>query len=321
VQEHVTSAERASVGSTLSLVLLALCLGCETTPAQPDLPGELTRGASATNVVAEPHVSALPAQTLSAGVPAAKASTASASAARLALPSVPRFLPDNPACQVPEGYEGWSWKRVHRVEGLAERAVIFTLDVGAKLPNLEGVLDVLRVADVKATIFLYAAELRVSERGKAAVRRMVADGHELANHTLSHKDLTKMTAEEVEEELDAVERFTRETTGKSAMPFFREPFLATNDEVDAIIKQKCLRPIWFTIDTADWQPEATAAGIEKNVFEHKGKPRSIEPGSIFIFHGSQKENIAALPSIVARLRADGFSFLTLGEGLRRSGRK
>ena len=210
------------------------------------------------------------------------------------------------------------------MEGLREKAVVFTLDVGAKLPNLERVLDVLKGAQIATTIFLYTAELSQTERGKAAVRRMLADGHELANHTLSHKDLTKLSREEVEREIDEVERFVKETTGTSTQPFFREPFLATNDDVDTIIKEKCYRPIWFTVDTADWEKGATAAGIESRVFEQqqgklRGQPRSIESGSIFIFHGSVSENVDALPRIIERLRAQGFGFLTLGEALRRVG--
>lgn len=237
-------------------------------------------------------------------------------------------MPDNPRCPIPDAFDDWSWHRVHRVEGLKDKAVVFTLDVGAKLPNLELVLDALKQARVSATIFLYTAELSQSERGKAAVRRMVADGHELANHTLSHKDLTQLSGEGVERELDEVERFVNETTeGRvSTKPFFREPFLATNDDVDKIIKDRCYRPIWFTVDTADWEKGATADGIERHVFElqdfkHKGQPRTIENGSIFIFHGSVSENVVALPRIIERLRAEGFGFLTLGEALRRAGGK
>ena len=90
----------------------------------------------------------------------------------------------------------------------------------------------------------------------------------LANHTLSHKDLTKLSREEVEREIDEVERFVRETTQLSTQPFFREPFLATNDEIDTVIKEKCYRPIWFTVDTADWEKGATAAGIEAHGLQH-----------------------------------------------------
>lgn len=233
-------------------------------------------------------------------------------------PRPPVYLKDNPKCAVPEGFDAWSWKRVHRVD-IDERAVIFTLDVGARVPNMEQVLDILRNEGVKTTIFLYTAELEKNPRGHEIVRRMIADGHELANHTRTHRDLTKLDEEAAGEELDAVERFVKASDPTATtMPFFREPYLATNDAVDALIKERCYRPIWFTVDTADWTEDATAEKIERSVFEKRGKPRAIESGSILIFHGSQKENLVALPRIIARLRDQGFSFLRLGDALRRA---
>jgi peptidoglycan-N-acetylmuramic acid deacetylase len=206
------------------------------------------------------------------------------------------------------------------VVGLDEKAVILTLDVGARLPNLEKVLDVLRDRHVHATVFLYTAELARSPKGPEIVRRMIADGHELANHTLSHKDLTMFDEDGVKEELESVERFVHEATSGavSTRPYFREPMLATNEGVDAIEKSLCYRSIWFTVDVGDYVPKVTADKIVSNVLEKKGKPREIEPGSIFIFHGSQPENLVALPKVIDALRAGGFSFLTLSEALGRS---
>lgn len=203
------------------------------------------------------------------------------------------------------------------MEGLEQRAVILTLDVGAKLPNLVKVLDVLAAEGVKTTIFLYTAELARTDEGRQVIARMLKEGHELANHTLSHKDLTKLDEDGVKKELDAPEALVREVDpNATTKPFFREPYLATNDEVDAIIKERCYRPIWFTVDTADWKEGATAEGIVKSTFEKRGKPREIESGSIFIFHGSQKENLVALPEVIRRMREQGFAFMTLGQALR-----
>lgn len=254
-------------------------------------------------------------------VPSATAAPSTSASASVALSSSkPVYLKENPDCPVPRGFEaGWSWKRLHRVKGLTERALILTLDVGARIENLEKVLDVLRDHEVKSTIFVYSGELESHPYSEAVLKRMVEEGHELANHTLSHKDLTKLAPEALDEQFDRVEALLQKHVKTSAKPFFREPFLATNDEIDTLIRKKCYRPIWFTIDTADWKTGATAEGIEKSVFERRGKPRVIEPGSIFIFHGSQKANLVALPRIIERLKGDGWSFLTLGEALRRSG--
>jgi peptidoglycan/xylan/chitin deacetylase (PgdA/CDA1 family) len=211
----------------------------------------------------------------------------------------------------------WSWRRVHRVVGLEQKAVVLTLDVGARLSNLEKVLDILRDEQVHATVFLYTAELERSPKGPEMVRRMVAEGHELANHTHSHKDLTTFDDRGVEDELEGVERFVREATNGavSTHPYFREPMLATDDRVDAIEKRLCYRSIWFTVDVGDYVPKVTHETIVKNVLEKKGKPRKIENGSIFIFHGSQPENLVALPTVIHALRADGFAFMTLSEAL------
>ncbi len=203
--------------------------------------------------------------------------------------------------------------------GLTERSLVLTLDVGARIENLEKILDLLKEREVRTTIFLYTGEFERHPRGKDVIKRMADDGHELANHTLSHKDLTKLDEAAVDEQFDRVETLVKAATNMSTKPFFREPFLATNDVIDKKIREKCYRPIWFTVDTADWNEGATADFIERSVFERKGKERTFEPGSIFIFHGSVKANLVALPRIIERFRKDGWSFLTLGEALKRSG--
>ena len=230
----------------------------------------------------------------------------------------PRFVEGHTRCPVPIGFDTWSWRRLHRVEGLREKALIFTLDVGARVENLLGVLDVLRERDVKTTIFLYTGELERHPRRDAILLRMLEDGHELANHTLSHKDLTTMLDTEVQEQLERVELLVHDATGASVRPFFREPFLATNDEVDRVIREACYRSVWFTVDTSDWREGMTPSKIEDAVFLHRGRPRDLEPGSIFIFHGSQRANLVALPRIIDRLRSEGWSFLRLGEALQRA---
>lgn len=267
---------------------------------------------------------------MGASVPSAVGSPSTAAGSSVtnsAVPSAPlvaerpRFLKENPKCAVPAGYPDWSWRRVHRVEGLEEKAVVLTLDVGAKLPNLLKILDILRDHKVKTTIFLYTGELEKSPIGREIVKRMLLDGHELGNHTLSHKDLTKLESKEaVGEQLDRTEAFVKSADpSATTLPFFREPYLATNDEVDTLVRERCYRSIWFTIDTGDWKENATSEGIVARVFERGGgKKRNIESGSIFIFHGSQEKNLVALPQVIQGLQGEGYSFLTLGEALRRA---
>jgi peptidoglycan-N-acetylmuramic acid deacetylase len=297
---------------------LGVALGCRSDDVGVGV-GVATEAASLTpssTVSAPPSHLPAPAPAASSG-PSAAPSTRPP-VARSGPYRAPRFVEGHATCPVPGDFDAWSWKRIHRVAGLQEKALIFTLDVGARVENLLKVLDLLRDRDVKTTIFLYTGELERHPRRDAILLRMIEDGHELANHTLSHKDLTTMLDTEVREQLERVEQLVHDATGASVRPFFREPFLATNQEVDRVVRDACYRSVWFTVDTSDWREGMTPSKIEDAVFLHRGRPRALEPGSIFIFHGSQRANLVALPRIIDRLRSEGWSFLRLGEALNRA---
>jgi peptidoglycan-N-acetylmuramic acid deacetylase len=263
----------------------------------------------------------------SASAPSLAASSA-ASAAPKAVPDVvappasafayepPRFLDTNPKCAVPPGMPTWSWDTLTRVDGLDVDAVVLTIDAGARVANLEKELDILRDRKVRATVFLYTRELSTSKTGPDVVKRILAEGHELGNHTKSHKDLTKLSDDDVAAEVDAVETFVHDATGATTKPYFRAPFLATNADVDRILRERCYRPVWISLDSRDDRPDSKADDIVRAVLEENGKPRVWKRGSILLFHGSQPENLSALPKVIDGIRAEGFAILTLSDALR-----
>lgn len=210
----------------------------------------------------------------------------------------------------------WSWGTLVRVDGLDMDAVVLTIDAGARPSNLLKELDILKEKDVRATVFLYTGELSKRADGPDVVKRIVADGHELGNHTLTHRDMTKLTDDEVGAELDAVEKFATDAVGLSTRPYFRAPFLAMNDPVTRVVNQRCYRSVWITFDTRDDRADATSEDIVRAVFEEKGAPRDIQRGSILLFHGSQPANLTALPQVIDGLRARGFAILRLSDALR-----
>lgn len=226
-----------------------------------------------------------------------------------------RFLPASP-CPVPKGMPTWSWSTLVRVDGLDVDAVVLTIDAGLRPSNLLQELDILKAKDVRATVFLYTGELGKRTDGPDIVQRVLADGHELGNHTRTHRDMTKLSDDEVGGEVDSVEAFAMESAGATTKPYFRAPFLATNDAVNRVLNARCYRSVWITFDTRDDRPDANADDIVRAVFEDKGQPRAIERGSILLFHGSQVANLEALPRVIDGLRARGFAILTLSDALR-----
>jgi len=228
----------------------------------------------------------------------------------------PRFLDTNPKCAVPPGMPTWSWDTLTRVDGLDVDAVVLTIDAGAKVANLEKELDILREKKVRATVFLYTRELVASKTGGDVVKRILADGHELGNHTKSHKDLTKLSDDEVGDEVDSVETFVHDATGGTTKPYFRAPFLATNAGVDMVLRERCYRPVWISIDSRDDRKDSKADDIVRAVLEENGRPRVWKRGTILLFHGSQAENLVALPKVIDGIRDQGFAILTLSDALR-----
>lgn len=227
-----------------------------------------------------------------------------------------RFLPKNPGCAVPKGMPTWSWDTLYTVDGLDVDAIVLTLDVGTRLPNLEKVLDILREKKVRATMFLYTGDLARSPRGPEIVKRIIADGHELGNHTFTHRDLSKLNDGDIGFDVDAVEAFVQSSTGLTTRPFFRAPYLAVNSTVDRVIQKRCYRSIWLSVDTRDDRDDTTAKDIVQAVLQDRGKPRVFKRGNIFLFHGGQPENLKALPIVIDGIRAAGFSMLPLSDALR-----
>jgi len=210
----------------------------------------------------------------------------------------------------------WSWDTLTRVDGLDVDAVVLTIDAGARVANLEKELDILKDRRVHATVFLYTGELSKSKTGADIVKRILADGHELGNHTLTHRDLTKLEEADVAAEIDAVETFVHDGTGATTKPYFRAPFLATNAVVDRVIRGRCFRPIWISVDARDDRPKAQSDDIVHAILGEPGKPRDIPRGAILLFHGSQPENLTALPLVIDGLHARGFAILPLSDALR-----
>lgn len=291
---------------------------------------EVARGARAT-----PSVSAAPSGTLATDVAAreraaheeryARARALAAKAPPLA--SRPgRAWPARPrrplvggargACASP--LPGWSWQRLDRARGLDVDLVVLTFDVGENLDNLSKLLDLLRARELPSTLFLATKSLE-SEQGRALVRRMHDEGHELASHTRTHRDLTKLAPAERERELTLVTSFVEGVTGAPMAPFLREPYLAFDRETDRLAAELCLRPVWFSVPTGDWRSDATAASIvSRALFDEAGRLRRDLRGAIVPLHGSVAHNLEAVPVLEGALRAMGYDFATLGDALSRA---
>ncbi|MBI2864371.1 MAG: polysaccharide deacetylase family protein [Chloroflexi bacterium] len=182
------------------------------------------------------------------------------------------------------------------------REVALTFDAGASAAPAPKILSALKKHKVQATMFLTG---QWAEANPELVKQLVAQGFELANHSYSHAEFTKLATVQMREELARTEAIVQRLTGQSTKPFFRPPFGDRDARVrDAVAKEGYFTVYW-TLDSADWRPEATAAGVRDRVL------RLASPGSIIVFHLGSEATAQAIEQVVVGLQENDLSLVKL----------
>ena len=184
------------------------------------------------------------------------------------------------------------------------RRVALTFDDGPG-PQTPAVLRILRNAHIRATFFELGVQVR---QYPALVRRTIAEGHVIGNHTWDHKPMTSLSNADADSEL-ARTSAAIEQASRSTPCLFRPPGGAINAAVASIARQRHMLSIVWDVDPRDWALPGTGA-IVATVLGH------AHAGSIVLLHdagGPRSETIAALPQIIAGLRARHLTFVTVPE--------
>lgn len=186
------------------------------------------------------------------------------------------------------------------VRGKAETKIVaLTMDAGGKTAEATPtVLDILKEHKVRATIFMTG---EWAETFPELLKRMVDDGHDLANHTFTHRDLTKLTDEEIVAEMARTEATVKQLVGVTTKPYMRAPFGAYDDRVLRVLGAEGYQLVHWTLDSGDWRPEVTADQMAQRVGERAAA------GDIVVFHVYPTKTAQALPSIVDQLRERGLT--------------
>ncbi|GAA1360866.1 polysaccharide deacetylase family protein [Streptomyces beijiangensis] len=182
------------------------------------------------------------------------------------------------------------------------KCVALTFDGGPSAPTPK-LLDILKKEKQHATFFL---------QGKGhvdtypeTVRRMAADGNEIANHTWSHAVLTDIKPAQVREELSRVQDPIEKLTGKKPT-LMRPPQGRTDDDVSKIMREMGLAQILWSVTAKDYETTDTAL-ITKRVLDQTKRD------GIILLHDRYKGTIPAVPGIIAELRKRGYTIVTVSE--------
>lgn len=197
----------------------------------------------------------------------------------------------------------------------SRRMVALTFDAGADRGFAAQILDTLRGTGVKATFGMTG---KWAEQNPDLVQRMVDEGHLLMNHTYDHASFTgyspgtaALTAEERRREIERTEAVINSIVGVQLKPWFRPPYGDYDEAMLAQLGQLgYTHSVMWTVDSLGWKG-ISAAEITQRCID------GSVPGAILLFHvGAASQDAAALPEIIRKLKADGYTFGTIAELLR-----
>ena len=192
-----------------------------------------------------------------------------------------------------------TWSSVH-VDG---QYIAMTFDDGPSAKLTPQLLDILKARNMHVTFFV------VGENAKEhpeILKRAVAEGHEIGNHSWSHPNLAKMSDEAVRSELDRTKDAIVAAIGTQP-DLMRPPYgslsAAQRKWVHADLGYKII--LW-DVDPNDWKRPGSAV-VEQRILE------GTRPGSIILSHDIHPGTVEAMPDTFDKLLAKGYKFVTVDE--------
>ncbi len=188
----------------------------------------------------------------------------------------------------------------------SEKVVALTFDDGPWPQTTEHILATLKQENIKSTFFMIGQPLRSFPE---IAKKVVADGHEIANHT-EHHWYHKMSPLVAQREIDDTNKIMFETLNIKTK-YFRPPGGVLTNGLVAYAHKVNNAVLMWSVDSTDSHPRRPSVEtIIKNVVSQ------VQPGGIVLMHdgGGNHENTAkALPTIIKKLRAAGYRFVTITE--------
>ena len=182
---------------------------------------------------------------------------------------------------------------------VANKTIALTFDDGPG-PYTEKLLDILDKYDAKATFFLIGS--KVSARANT-LRRMQSRGHQLGNHSWSHPELNKVSAEQLASEIDQTNNAIKQAVG--AKPnIIRPPYGAFNRAVLDQFRQRGMSAVVWSVDTRDWADRNSEIVCSRAV-------AGARNGAVILMHDIHPTSVNAVPCILDSLKQQGYSFVTV----------
>lgn len=195
-----------------------------------------------------------------------------------------------------------------RAGSVGQRAVALIFDDGPHPVITPAILEILRKKGVRASFFLVGIR---AEAYPELVQAIAAGGHDIGNHSYSHRKLTTLSDAELTEEIAGNSRLLEDLSGRKVR-FFRSPGGNFDPRVELAIRRANLVGLEHPYNTWGLMRLPVEAIVRKVA-------DGVSDGDMILLHNGEDKSVFVLPRLIDALRARGFSFLTASEWFARQG--
>ncbi|MEE0751875.1 polysaccharide deacetylase family protein [Frisingicoccus sp.] len=186
-----------------------------------------------------------------------------------------------------------------------EKVLYMTFDAGYENGNLPAILDALKKHNVSAAFFVVGNFLKDQPE---LVKRMVAEGHIVGNHTYSHPDMSKIaTMESFAKELEDNAKLYEEITGQPMVKFYRPPQGKYSEANLRMAKELGYKTFFWSLAYVDWYEDKQPSKEEA----FKKLLGRIHPGAIVLLHSTSSTNAQILDELLTKWEEMGYTFKSL----------
>lgn len=199
-----------------------------------------------------------------------------------------------------KGYEAFC------LDTLSKSKVLYlTFDSGYENGCTASILDTLKEKNVPAAFFCTLTHIKDNPE---LIKRMIDEGHIVGNHSAKHPDFSRLSREQMANEIMLCENYLRKTYNYTS-PFFRFPEGAYNECALELVGSIGFKSVFWSLSYEDWDPNM----INGADFAFEKVTSRLHPGAIILLHSVSFDNRDALGRIIDYARENGYEFKALTE--------
>ena len=183
-----------------------------------------------------------------------------------------------------------------------EKKIAITFDAAWSAEDTDELIEILKKHNAKATIFAVGDWV---EKNPEAVKKFHKSGHEMANHSDTHAAFSKISREEIKQEVLNCNKKIEAITGASPK-LVRAPSGDYDNKSIEVAESLDMQMIQWDCDSLDWKLLSVEEMYNRVI-------NNVQNGSIILFHNGVENTPKALDKILTKLEKDGFEFVTVSE--------